>query len=68
MRKWFKYEFDWVIFTMVVVCVGLLTGAGFIVYGTINDYRAQCHDAGGHIIEVQGDEVCVDHDNRVIFV
>jgi hypothetical protein len=55
-----------IIVTLVIV-VGL-GGASWLIYAMIDDYRRQCHNVGGHIIDVKGNEICVDHDNRIIFV
>jgi len=47
---------------------GVLGLIGWLIYVDINDYRRQCHRAGGHVVSVRNEEVCVNHDNQVIFI
>lgn len=46
----------------------VVAGLGWLIWAHADDYRGQCHDAGGHIIEVRDAEICVDRENRVIFL
>jgi hypothetical protein len=65
-RDWYD---DWGVFIWLMILIGgVFTGLGMLLYGTVTDHREQCHRASGHIIELRGDEVCVDHDNRVIIL
>lgn len=61
-------NFNW--FPLIVVLIAIAGAAGlvYVIARTTADYRNQCHDAGGHIVEVSGSHVCVDHDNRIILV
>jgi hypothetical protein len=52
---------------IVVGAVLVFVAIGVGIYATTDNYRRQCHNAGGHIISVRDEEICVDHDNRVIF-
>lgn len=64
-----RIDFSWVGPTLVfLVFLGFLGAVGWIIYADANDYRRQCHDSGGHIIEVKDTEICVDRDNGVIFL
>jgi hypothetical protein len=61
-------NFPWFGVTITVIIVGFLTLLGWTTYAHIDGYRSQCHNAGGHIIEVRDEEICVDRENRVIFL
>lgn len=52
--------------TIGVVLV--VAGLGLLLWAHVDSYRGQCHDAGGHIIDIRDAEICVDRDNRVIFL
>jgi hypothetical protein len=65
-RRW---NFDRV-FPVVIIaaCLSVAGGVGWLIYSDVDDYRRQCHRAGGHIVEVKDEEICVDHDGKVIFI
>jgi hypothetical protein len=52
----------------VLVVAAVVGGVCWVVYAHVDDYRGQCHDAGGHIIDIRDAEICVDRDNRVILL
>lgn len=52
----------------VLVVAAVIGGIFWIVYADIDGYRRQCHDAGGHVVDVRNNEICVDRENRVIFL
>lgn len=60
--------FPWFGFLMTVVIIAFIAGLGWIIWLDIDGNRQECHRAGGHIINVNSNEVCVDHDNRVILL
>lgn len=61
-------DIPWFGITMTLVVLTALVFGAWAIYASIADYHNQCHDSGGHIISVHDNEVCVDHDNKVIFV
>lgn len=64
---WFM-DLPWwgILWTLLVIV--MLIGAGFAIYRGVVGYRTECHNAGGHIIDVRDADICVDRDNRVIFL
>jgi hypothetical protein len=66
--KNFLRDLPWDIIGGILGLVSMLVLATWLVYAHIDDYRGQCHDAGGHIISVRDEEICVDRENRVIFL
>lgn len=61
-------DIPWFGIIVTLVVVVFLAGAVWLIWGTIDDYRRQCHNEGGHIISVRNNETCVDHDGKVIFI
>ena len=64
----FLWDLNYAIVGAVVAIVLVVT---CIVWGVVNNERAwrgECHDAGGHVIDVNNTDICVDRDNRVILI
>jgi hypothetical protein len=61
-------DIPWFGILMTLVVLAALALGVWAIYASIADYRNQCHDSGGHIITTNSNDVCVDHDNKVIFV
>jgi len=57
----------WIIFWILVVAV-IVGSLCWISYADISGYRRECHNAGGHVVEVRGYDICVDRENKVIFL
>lgn len=66
LREWLRDR--GAVLAWVGLFVAVVGGIGWLAYASIDDYRGQCHGQGGHIVEVKGTEVCVDRENRVIFL
>jgi hypothetical protein len=60
--------FPWFGVTVTLIIIAVLGGFVWLVYASVDGYRTECHNAGGHIITVNGSEICVDRDYRVIFL
>lgn len=58
----------WFAIIMTVIIIGFLSVVIYAVAVDIIDYRNQCHNVGGHIITVRTNDVCVDHDGKIILV
>ena len=65
-RELFKDNM-WIVFWVLVI-MAVVGGVCWIAYADMDGYRSQCHDAGGHVVEVRGYDICVDRENRVIFL
>lgn len=64
----FFWDLNYAVVTTFVVVVLVVA---CVVWGVVNNQRAwrgECHDAGGHVIEVENADICVDRDNRVILI
>jgi len=61
-------DFPWFGLVVTVVVATVLGGIIGLIYASVDSYRRQCHDVGGHIISVRDNEICVDRDNKVIFL
>lgn len=59
-------RFDWGLFFIVVTIIVVVLGLGELLYLVIDSERSECHNLGGHMVNVNGDSVCVDRDDRVI--
>jgi hypothetical protein len=57
----------WIVFWVLIVAAVIGTLC-WIIYADIDGYRSQCHNAGGHIVDIHDTEICVDRDNRVILI
>lgn len=64
--NWF---YDWMpIIVVIVLFVTVIGGITWFVVADDQAYWSRCHDRGGHDIEVKDTHICVDEDNRVIYV
>lgn len=65
-------DFFWDLnYVMIATIVGIVLVVACIVWGFVSNQRAwrgECHDAGGHVINVENADICVDRENRVIFL
>lgn len=61
-------EWPWGLLAGLTVVVIIFVGLGYVVWRDVDGYRGQCHGQGGHIVSVRGSEVCVDRENKVIFL
>lgn len=65
-------DFLWSInYLGVFVLVGVLAavfGVSYLIYANDRAWRSECHNAGGHVIEVEKTDICVDRELRVIFI
>lgn len=61
-------DLPWFGIGIILGALALFSGIGFGIYLHMDSYRNECHDAGGHVVVVKDVEICVDHDNRVIFL
>lgn len=65
-------DFFWNLnYAVVAAIAGVVLVVACIVWGVVNTQRAwrgECHNAGGHVIEVEKADICVDRDNRVILI
>lgn len=59
-------RFDWGLFCMLAAFVLFIAALGALLYFSIDSERRECHNAGGHMVSVNTDSVCVDRDDRVI--
>ena len=65
-------DFFWNLnYAVVAAIAGIVLVVACIAWGIVNTQRAwrgECHDAGGHVINVENVDICVDRDNRVILI
>lgn len=69
--KIIKNFFEWVVdawfgIAVTIVISMFIGGLIWLVIADETGYREQCHNSGGHIIEVHGNDICVDREQRVI--
>lgn len=59
----------WLPIVVVVVFVAMLGGLAYSIYSSVqseNHFVRQCHDQGGHTVDVSRSKICVGSDGRYL--
>lgn len=61
-------KLPWSVIWMTLLVAALLGTLVYLACRDVYGYRHACHVRGGHVVEVKDVEICLDGEDKVIFL